>query len=89
MIDPGLVLQYLHKAIQWGFEHIDVELWLSDDLRRRLRKETVQVISSLHSMIFQAISNGRRLLLTTDSRAGTSSNIVIIDILWPLAQDKS
>jgi 3-dehydroquinate dehydratase-1 len=36
MDDPGLFYRYLRRAIQWGVEYIDVELWLPEDIRRRL-----------------------------------------------------
>ena len=36
MADPGLFYKYLRRAIQWGVEYIDVELWLPEDIRRQL-----------------------------------------------------
>ncbi|KAJ5133995.1 uncharacterized protein N7443_004381 [Penicillium atrosanguineum] len=36
MEDPNLFYKYLRRAIQWGVEYIDVELWLPEDIRRRL-----------------------------------------------------
>lgn len=39
MEDPGLYYTYLYKAIQWGCEYIDVELWLPEDIRRKLAAE--------------------------------------------------
>jgi len=36
MDDPGLFYKYLRRAIQWGVEYVDVELWLPEDIRRRL-----------------------------------------------------
>lgn len=39
MDDPMLFYVYLRKAIQWGCEYIDVELWLPEDIRRRLSTE--------------------------------------------------
>ena len=50
MDDPDLFYKYLHKAIQWGCEYIDVELWLPEDIRRRLaeRKGNSRIISAFH-----------------------------------------
>lgn len=50
MDDPDLFYQYLHKAIQWGCEYIDVELWLPEDMRRRLsqQKGNSKIISAFH-----------------------------------------
>ncbi|KAI0206747.1 3-dehydroquinate dehydratase [Astrocystis sublimbata] len=36
MENPSLFYEYLYRAIQWGVEYIDVEVWLPEDLRRRL-----------------------------------------------------
>ncbi|KAL2013926.1 hypothetical protein VTN00DRAFT_1451 [Thermoascus crustaceus] len=36
MDDPSLFYKYLCRAIQWGIEYIDVELWLPEEIRRRL-----------------------------------------------------
>ncbi|KAF9885338.1 hypothetical protein FE257_013055 [Aspergillus nanangensis] len=36
MEDPALFYKYLRRAIQWGVEYIDVELWLPEDIRKRL-----------------------------------------------------
>lgn len=36
MEDPTLFYKYLRRAIQWGVEYVDVELWLPEDIRRRL-----------------------------------------------------
>jgi len=50
MDDPNLFYRYLYKAIQWGCEYIDVELWLPEELRRRLaqRKGNSKIISAFH-----------------------------------------
>ncbi|KAL4870698.1 type I 3-dehydroquinase-domain-containing protein [Aspergillus spectabilis] len=34
--DPSLFYRYLRRAIQWGVEYIDVELWLPEEIRRKL-----------------------------------------------------
>lgn len=36
MDDPMLFYKYLRRAIQWGVEYVDVELWLPEEVRRRL-----------------------------------------------------
>ncbi|KAJ5176371.1 uncharacterized protein N7482_002248 [Penicillium canariense] len=36
MDDPTLFYKYLRRAIQWGVEYVDVELWLPEEIRRRL-----------------------------------------------------
>ncbi|PGH20836.1 3-dehydroquinate dehydratase, type I [Polytolypa hystricis UAMH7299] len=39
MGDPNLYYTYLRRAIQWGVEYIDVELWLPEEIRKRLAEE--------------------------------------------------
>lgn len=50
MDDPTLFYRYLYRAIQWGCEYIDVELWLPEDIRRELahKKGTSKIISAFH-----------------------------------------
>ncbi|KAB8228465.1 uncharacterized protein BDW43DRAFT_303833 [Aspergillus alliaceus] len=50
MNDPGLFYKYLRRAIQWGVEYIDVELWLPEDIRRRLAeaKGNSIIMSAFH-----------------------------------------
>lgn len=50
MDDPMLFYQYLRKAIQWGCEYIDVELWLPHEIRQRLSREkgNSKIISAFH-----------------------------------------
>jgi 3-dehydroquinate dehydratase-1 len=50
MDDPSLFYKYLLRAIQWGCEYIDVELWLPEDIRRRLaeKKGNSKIISAFH-----------------------------------------
>lgn len=47
---PELSYEYLYKAIQWGCEYIDVELWLPEDIRSRLahQKKHSKIISAFH-----------------------------------------
>lgn len=50
MDDAMLFYKYLSKAKQWGCEYIDVELWLPEDIRRRLATEkgNSKIISAWH-----------------------------------------
>lgn len=50
MEDPGLFYTYLRKAIQWGCEYIDVELWLPEPIRQKLafEKGNTKIISAWH-----------------------------------------
>ncbi|KAG5919185.1 hypothetical protein E4U61_001070 [Claviceps capensis] len=50
MEDPALYHKYLHRAIQWGIEYIDVELWLPDEIRRDLwqRRGNSRIMSAFH-----------------------------------------
>ncbi|KAK5116666.1 hypothetical protein LTR62_007340 [Meristemomyces frigidus] len=50
MDDPILFYRYLHKAIQWGCEYIDVELWLPEAIRTQLAAEkgSTKIISAWH-----------------------------------------
>ncbi|KAG6003372.1 hypothetical protein E4U21_002088 [Claviceps maximensis] len=50
MSDPTLYHEYLHRAIQWGIEYIDVELWLPEEIRRDLwqRRGNSRIMSAFH-----------------------------------------
>ena len=50
MHDPTLFHRYLGRAIQWGCEYIDVELWLPEEVRRNLaqNKGCSKIISAFH-----------------------------------------
>ncbi|OQO02969.1 hypothetical protein B0A48_11252 [Cryoendolithus antarcticus] len=50
MDDPTLSYHYLRKALQWGCEYLDVELWLPQDIRQRLSqvKGHSKIISAFH-----------------------------------------
>jgi 3-dehydroquinate dehydratase-1 len=50
MDDPNLFYDYLSRAIQWGVEYIDVELWLPEDIRKRLfeTKGHSRILSAFH-----------------------------------------
>jgi 3-dehydroquinate dehydratase-1 len=50
MDNPELFYQYLYRAIQWGCEYVDVEVWLPEDIRRRLYEQrgNSRIISAFH-----------------------------------------
>lgn len=50
MDNPELFYDYLRQAVRWGCEYIDVELWLPEDLRKRLsqQKGNSKIISAFH-----------------------------------------
>ena len=50
MDDPMLFYNYLRKAMQWGCEYIDVELWLPEEIRQKLSAEkgSSRIISAWH-----------------------------------------
>jgi len=50
MDNPQLFHDYLYRAVQWGCEYIDVELWLPEDIRKSLseRKGNSKIISAFH-----------------------------------------
>ncbi|KAG0646896.1 3-dehydroquinate synthase [Hyphodiscus hymeniophilus] len=50
--NPELVYQYLYRAIQWGCEYIDVEVWLPEEIRRKLfeQRGNSRIISAFHDL---------------------------------------
>lgn len=50
MENPELYHEYLYRAIQWGVEYIDVELWLPEEIRRRLyeKRGNSRIMSAFH-----------------------------------------
>jgi 3-dehydroquinate dehydratase-1 len=50
MENPDLYYQYLYRAIQWGCEYVDVEIWLPEHIRRRLYEQrgNSRIISAFH-----------------------------------------
>ena len=48
--NPELPFKYLSKAIQWGVEYIDVELWLPEPIRKRLYEQrgNSRIMSAYH-----------------------------------------
>ncbi|KAI1773455.1 aldolase [Hypoxylon cercidicola] len=50
MENPDLYFEYLFRAVQWGVEYIDVELWLPVHIRRKLheRRGSSRIMSAFH-----------------------------------------
>ena len=50
MENPDLYYEYLYRAIQWGVEYIDVELWLPERIRQRLYEQrgNSHIMSAFH-----------------------------------------
>lgn len=50
MDDPNLYYEYLYRAIQWGVEYIDVELWLPETIRKSLweKRGSSRIMSAFH-----------------------------------------
>ncbi|KAI0395459.1 3-dehydroquinate dehydratase [Xylariaceae sp. FL0594] len=50
MENPALFYDYLYRAVQWGVEYIDVEVWLPQDIRRRLyeNRGNSHIMSAFH-----------------------------------------
>jgi 3-dehydroquinate dehydratase-1 len=50
MDNPDLYCQYLYRAIQWGCEYVDVEIWLPEPIRQRLfeQRGNSRIISAFH-----------------------------------------
>ncbi|CAG8007196.1 unnamed protein product [Penicillium olsonii] len=48
--NPMLFYKYLRRAIQWGVEYIDVEVWLPEEIRRNLfeKKGHSMILSAFH-----------------------------------------
>lgn len=48
--NPQLYLDYLTRAIKWGCEYIDVEIWLPEEIRRQLYQQrgNSKIISAYH-----------------------------------------
>ena len=47
---PELYYEYLSRAIQWGLEYIDVELWLPEEMRKQLyeKRGSSRIMSAFH-----------------------------------------
>ncbi|KAI0974162.1 3-dehydroquinate dehydratase [Xylaria arbuscula] len=50
MDNPDLFYEYLYRAVQWGVEYIDVEVWLPEDIRRKLyeNRGNSHIMSAFH-----------------------------------------
>lgn len=50
MDNPNLYYEYLYRAIQWGVEYIDVELWLPEAIRKSLydQRGNSRIMSAFH-----------------------------------------
>lgn len=50
MDNPDIYYEYLYRAIQWGVEYIDVELWLPETIRKRLYEQrgNSRIMSAFH-----------------------------------------
>ncbi|MCJ1308420.1 hypothetical protein MMC25_002073 [Agyrium rufum] len=50
MENPQIYYDYLRRAIQWGVEYIDVELWLPEEIRKKLwdHRGNSRIISAFH-----------------------------------------
>lgn len=50
MDKPEVYYDYLYRAIQWGVEYIDVELWLPEEIRRKLYQQrgNTRIMSAFH-----------------------------------------
>ncbi len=50
MDNPDIYYEYLYRAIQWGVEYIDVELWLPEGIRKSLYEQrgNSHIMSAFH-----------------------------------------
>ncbi|KAK0720701.1 type I 3-dehydroquinase-domain-containing protein [Lasiosphaeris hirsuta] len=50
MDNPDLYYEYLYRAIQWGVEYIDIELWLPETIRKKLYEQrgNSRIMSAFH-----------------------------------------
>jgi 3-dehydroquinate dehydratase-1 len=50
MDNPALYYDYLYRALQWGVEYIDVELWLPESIRQKLYEQrgNSHIMSAFH-----------------------------------------
>lgn len=74
MVDPQLYFDYLYRAIQWGCEYIDVEIWLPEDIRKRLyeKRGNSKIISAFHdfSGTFKWLSAQAQLVFSESRKYG-------------------
>ncbi|KAK4121366.1 Dehydroquinase class I-like protein [Parathielavia appendiculata] len=50
MDNPTLYYDYLYRALQWGVEYLDVELWLPEGIRKKLweQRGNSRIMSAFH-----------------------------------------
>jgi 3-dehydroquinate dehydratase I len=50
MEDPNIYYEYLYRAIQWGVEYVDVEVWLPEEIRQKLYQQrgNSRLMSAFH-----------------------------------------
>ncbi|KAK5987408.1 Pentafunctional AROM polypeptide 2-like protein [Cladobotryum mycophilum] len=50
MDNPDIYYDYLYRAIQWGVEYIDIELWLPESIRKKLweKRGNSRIMSAFH-----------------------------------------
>ncbi|MCJ1389384.1 hypothetical protein MMC18_002241 [Xylographa bjoerkii] len=50
MDKPEIYYEYLYRAIQWGVEYVDVELWLPEEIRKKLyeMRGNSKIMSAFH-----------------------------------------
>ncbi|KAI0134608.1 3-dehydroquinate dehydratase [Xylariales sp. AK1849] len=50
MDNPDVYYEYLYRAIQWGVEYIDVEVWLPETIRKKLydQRGSSRIMSAFH-----------------------------------------
>jgi 3-dehydroquinate dehydratase-1 len=82
MDNPELYYEYLYRAIQWGCEYIDVELWLPEDIRRRLweKRGSTRIISAFHdfSGTFKWPSPQAQMIFEESIKYGDIVKMIII-----------
>ncbi|KAK6218270.1 dihydroorotate dehydrogenase [Pestalotiopsis sp. IQ-011] len=54
MDKPELYYEYLYRAVQWGVEYIDVEVWLPENIRQKLYEQrgNSRIMSAFHDFSF-------------------------------------
>jgi len=72
MENPDLYYDYLYRAVQWGVEYIDVELWLPEAIRKRLweKRGNSRIMSAFHdfSATFKWPSSQAQSVFAASSR---------------------
>ena len=84
MDNPSLYYDYLYRALQWGVEYIDVELWLPEAIRSKLYEQrgNSRIMSAFHdfSGTFKWTSDrAESIFLESQRYADCVKMITIID----------